>query len=1264
MNGINILIFGSCVSRDIISHMQVGEVKLNLVDYYARSSLASLNSQWGCELPVCLNSIQSPFQRRMIERDITKSFFKDLDDLDFDILLIDLIDERFNLWVGSQDNIVTLSGELMQCGFLYQNKGEIVISGTEEHWELWENGWSVFVKVLQDHGCVKKLRLNKVFWSKKTESGVCFSGNYTEKKIDQSNLLLRRMYERIEEDIPEDQILCFPKYCQTSADTHKWGISPFHYVDDYYSVAQCKIVESNSERKITNKNLIVGSDIMYPVDAYDVSTWKARLYQYGSAYDAVTDGLDCDGIHQILLEKELALDLYLQGIELLKGDIKDPVILVGLSGAVSGRNGKKAPFFSGLGIAESLSMPIVSVSDPTLALDSELPLSWYAGNEITPDLPLRIANVLDRIAHKYSARLVVFGGSGGGYAGLMLATMMSCRATVCVWNPQTSISDYVPVFVAKYLTAAFPSMKMQVDAVLKDPISTQNEKFKQLLEDSGVLHDVRGLNLQPQIDLVYLQNQSDWHVAKHTLPFLSKKAWTRIGEAAFKDKESDQIGLFFGDWGEGHAAPDKVTIENLLNLIINQLSKDEILLSLDNGLSEDGLPVSRFDWCVVNADLNLQVSAWIEVDKVYACTTVDIDSQDSLGLKYAFYLLVNGQREEIRWYDACCEVIFEIPSVEGKFEILAFVRDVFGGQTSLRVLVENFFSPAEIYQKYTNRPMLGETSLVFDEFVFLLVENLKNLTEIRQDWRSFNEHRGLDDVLSGEVILATGCEVPVDKEFKINWELDFENNTHSNILWLYSLEFVGSLLSGYDSTRDERFVTAAIGIVRGFLDFLEDSEVNESLIMSLRNSSSSKDHAVVVRTNVLMKLLSVLLGKVSDFVLIRRIAALLYSQCLFLLDDSNYALTNHGVMADLALAQLGAALGGNDTLQGDFIVNKSKSRLITAINRTFDKDGFANENTVGYHRFNMFLFRDAIFWFQKWKIDGDLSSIASPIIERANTALKYLVWPDGSIPPIGDSPVYKSAANSINKSRLFKESHIAVIKSDDLYVSIICGRRGDGHKQVDDTSITIRYFNNDIVIDGGSYKYDSKDQYRQCIQSSFGHSGIFLTDLDGMTPQQYLQLKPEAKIVSFVENKFGVDVVTEIKFSKWGATLQRKVRVIWPNKIIISDLVDIAENFSPKTARQSWLLGRKMVPVDCNDVVSNRLFKSNDGVVTAKFCFLDQGGLESDEEYEGEIDSNIRGWCSEIFGEILPTREYSRYQTGMVMKFHVEIFLEHSLDIT
>ncbi|HHY1437746.1 TPA: DUF6270 domain-containing protein [Campylobacter coli] len=136
-----ICIFGSCVSRDIIKY----DMKNNfeLIDYYARSSFASLASSAMIEQSV-LDNIQSSFQKRMVLRDMDKSFIRKLKKNDFDCLLIDFIDDRFHFYKILKNSIVTVSNEYKKAkGKLYSSN--MIYSKSQEHIDLWRKGIEKYI---------------------------------------------------------------------------------------------------------------------------------------------------------------------------------------------------------------------------------------------------------------------------------------------------------------------------------------------------------------------------------------------------------------------------------------------------------------------------------------------------------------------------------------------------------------------------------------------------------------------------------------------------------------------------------------------------------------------------------------------------------------------------------------------------------------------------------------------------------------------------------------------------------------------------------------------------------------------------------------------------------------------------------------------------------------------------------------------------------------------------------------------------------------
>ncbi|MET3818785.1 hypothetical protein ACVK00_003951 [Burkholderia sp. PvR073] len=225
-----LLILGTCVSRDALEYVSDGSIELS--DYYARSSLASLNAvPFSDDIPRSVADIPSSFGRRVVERDLTKRFFRDALVDKADIVLVDLIDERFDLWVDDPTGrCCTLSDEIVRAGFAQEYKrGRVVRSGGTEFWDRWCEGWTRFVSYASGMGLKRNIAINKVFWAERTVSGRQFSWGVAE-----NNALLGRMYDYISRDLAQTQFLEYSPELLVGDDNHRWGVSPFHYVPALY----------------------------------------------------------------------------------------------------------------------------------------------------------------------------------------------------------------------------------------------------------------------------------------------------------------------------------------------------------------------------------------------------------------------------------------------------------------------------------------------------------------------------------------------------------------------------------------------------------------------------------------------------------------------------------------------------------------------------------------------------------------------------------------------------------------------------------------------------------------------------------------------------------------------------------------------------------------------------------------------------------------------------------------------------------------------
>lgn len=250
----NLTIYGSCVSRDIFNLEDSRSFKLT--DYFARSSMASLSSA-SYENEDALNRIPSAFRRRMVACDFSKQILTQPEVFqNADIILIDLIDERFDLVALPSGQIITNSSELAESGLLTDssvNGFKLIKPGSPERRERWIQGMHKFLAVLEQQEKLDCLIVNKVYWASRFENASDTTFPVSLAAIEKANQELDWMYNELEKKLSKHQFLHFPAHLLTSDEHHRWGASPFHYCEQYYKEA---LAQLNS---ITSKHSTKGS---------------------------------------------------------------------------------------------------------------------------------------------------------------------------------------------------------------------------------------------------------------------------------------------------------------------------------------------------------------------------------------------------------------------------------------------------------------------------------------------------------------------------------------------------------------------------------------------------------------------------------------------------------------------------------------------------------------------------------------------------------------------------------------------------------------------------------------------------------------------------------------------------------------------------------------------------------------------------------------------------------------------------------------------
>lgn len=293
---------------------------------------------------------------------------------------------------------------------------------------------------------------------------------------------------------------------------------------------------------------------------YNIQSWDKNVIKINDidSFENLTS--ITDGIYQFSINGT-TVDFLFEGLERLSNTNG---ILVCFSGAITDREHKYAPFFSGLGIAKKLEAPLIAVADPALAMSHQLALGWYAGNEDIHNLPSYIARILERVSKKLHSKLTLFGGSGGGFAALSIAKKMSIDTNVVVWNPQTSIALYLKPSVEMYLKLCFSNY---------NPLLSLYDN----LETLEITHDLLKAykSNERKSNVLYLQNTGDkMHLQSHAIPLMSLLKAKQTDANIYTTSQG--VTFWIKHWGEGHIVPNEDVILTALGEMLEGNDSESI----------------------------------------------------------------------------------------------------------------------------------------------------------------------------------------------------------------------------------------------------------------------------------------------------------------------------------------------------------------------------------------------------------------------------------------------------------------------------------------------------------------------------------------------------------------------------------------------------------------------------------------------------------------------------------------------------------------
>ena len=228
-----IKVYGGCVSRDIFNFDDANTMQL--VGYHARSSLATIgSSNVAKRIPKkyydSLSNIESKFQRRMVESDFNNEVIKSTAINDYDFLLIDFLVDRLHL-AEIDGKLVTRSVEFLRSGI---KPDRVINTFSDQYFTLWKKGVDNLFNTVNNTVGLEAIKINKVYWTNvanNPQDSIVLSEKWD---IEKNNAKLDAMYEYVEKILPSSSIIEIDKGLLVADSDHKWGLSPFHFTDDYY----------------------------------------------------------------------------------------------------------------------------------------------------------------------------------------------------------------------------------------------------------------------------------------------------------------------------------------------------------------------------------------------------------------------------------------------------------------------------------------------------------------------------------------------------------------------------------------------------------------------------------------------------------------------------------------------------------------------------------------------------------------------------------------------------------------------------------------------------------------------------------------------------------------------------------------------------------------------------------------------------------------------------------------------------------------------
>lgn len=210
---IDLLVFGGDASR--CQNWPDASDNITLVDQFTGSSFASMaTARFSAE--VRLDDLRDPSARHIIERDFGKRFLRTVQHSTFDFMLLDFLEERFDLCLAEDGSICTISDQILDSDILKGvEKYSVVKNSSRQYFSFWSKGWQRFLRYAELAGVTSKIRVGLCLWGVTPEACGGHEAKILQKDVKLRNELLARMYSRVEQDLGSNALIKLPAKSST-----------------------------------------------------------------------------------------------------------------------------------------------------------------------------------------------------------------------------------------------------------------------------------------------------------------------------------------------------------------------------------------------------------------------------------------------------------------------------------------------------------------------------------------------------------------------------------------------------------------------------------------------------------------------------------------------------------------------------------------------------------------------------------------------------------------------------------------------------------------------------------------------------------------------------------------------------------------------------------------------------------------------------------------------------------------------------------------